>query len=46
MPTWPRSATAIDTPAGGQVPLGDVADVFIGPAPNEIKPRTRRGGSM
>ena len=27
----------IDTPAGAQVPLGDVADVAIVPAPNEIK---------
>lgn len=27
----------IDLPTGGQVPLGDVADVEIVPAPNEIK---------
>jgi Cu/Ag efflux pump CusA len=27
----------IDLPLGGQAPLADVADVFIGPAPNEIK---------
>ena len=27
----------IDTPAGGQVPLGDVAELAIVPAPNEIK---------
>jgi CzcA family heavy metal efflux pump len=27
----------IDTPSGGQVPLSDVADVAIQPAPNEIK---------
>lgn len=27
----------IDLPLGGEVPLGDVADVFIAPAPNEIK---------
>jgi CzcA family heavy metal efflux pump len=27
----------IDTPSGGQVPLSDVADVSIQPAPNEIK---------
>jgi len=27
----------IDTPAGGQVPLGDVAELTIVPAPNEIK---------
>ena len=26
----------IDTPTGGQVPLGEVADVFIAPTPNEI----------
>lgn len=27
----------VETPAGGRVPLGDVADVSIRPAPNEIK---------
>jgi CzcA family heavy metal efflux pump len=27
---------AIDTPTGGQVPLGSVADVYIAPTPNEI----------
>lgn len=27
----------IRTPGGGHVPLGEVADVFIGPSPNEIK---------
>jgi CzcA family heavy metal efflux pump len=27
----------IDLPGGGQVPLGDVAEVYIAPAPNEIK---------
>ena len=27
----------IETPSGAQVPLGDVADVVIAPAPNEIK---------
>lgn len=27
----------IDTPGGGRVPLSDVADVYIAPAPNEIK---------
>ncbi|HNT87508.1 MAG TPA: efflux RND transporter permease subunit, partial [Candidatus Hydrogenedentes bacterium] len=27
----------IETPAGGHVPLGDVADISIVPAPNEIK---------
>lgn len=27
----------IDTPAGGHVPLADVADVFIAPSANEIK---------
>ncbi len=32
----------IDTPAGGQVPLRDVANVAIVPAPNEVK---REGGS-
>ena len=32
----------IDTPTGGQVPLRDVADVAIVPAPNEVK---REGGS-
>lgn len=32
----------IDTPTGGQVPLRDVADVGIVPAPNEVK---RDGGS-
>ncbi len=32
----------IDTPTGGQVPLKDVADIAIVPAPNEIK---REGGS-
>ncbi|MGI9077069.1 MAG: efflux RND transporter permease subunit [Gemmatimonadaceae bacterium] len=32
----------IDTPDGGQVPLGDVADVLIAPTPNEI---TREGAS-
>lgn len=32
----------IDTPAGGQAPLKDVADVQIVPAPNEVK---REGGS-
>jgi Cu/Ag efflux pump CusA len=30
-------AAPIDLPQGGQVPLGDVADVEIVPAPNEIK---------
>jgi len=29
-------ALAIDTPTGGQVPLGSVADVYIAPTPNEI----------
>ncbi|MEX2118520.1 MAG: efflux RND transporter permease subunit [Pirellulales bacterium] len=33
---------AIETPAGGYVPLRDVADVAIAPAPNEIK---REGAS-
>ncbi|MFN9289381.1 MAG: efflux RND transporter permease subunit, partial [Planctomyces sp.] len=32
----------IDTPTGGQVPLRDVANVPIVPAPNEVK---REGGS-
>ncbi len=32
----------IDTPAGMQVRLGDVADVFVAPAPNEVK---REGAS-
>lgn len=32
----------IDTPSGGQVPLKDVADIGIVPAPNEVK---REGGS-
>ena len=32
----------IETPSGALVPLGDVADVFIAPTPNEIK---REGGS-
>lgn len=32
----------IDTPTGGQVPLKDVADIAIVPAPNEVK---REGGS-
>jgi len=32
----------IDTPTGGQVPLRDVADLEIVPAPNEVK---REGGS-
>ncbi len=32
----------IDTPTGGQVPLKDVADIGIVPAPNEVK---RDGGS-
>ncbi|EAQ78938.1 efflux RND transporter permease subunit [Blastopirellula marina] len=32
----------IDTPTGGQVPLKDLADVSIVPAPNEVK---REGGS-
>jgi len=32
----------IDTPTGGQVPLRDVADIGIVPAPNEVK---RDGGS-
>jgi Cu/Ag efflux pump CusA len=32
----------IDTPSGAQVPLGDVADVSVVPAPNEIK---REGAS-
>ncbi|MES2792272.1 MAG: efflux RND transporter permease subunit, partial [Planctomycetota bacterium] len=32
----------IDTPTGGQIPLKDVADVGIVPAPNEVK---REGGS-
>ena len=32
----------IDTPTGGQVPLKDVADIGIIPAPNEVK---RDGGS-
>jgi Cu/Ag efflux pump CusA len=27
----------IDLPVGGQAPLKDVADVYIEPAPNEIK---------
>lgn len=31
------SELMIDTPTGGQVPLGDVAEVTIVPAPNEIK---------
>jgi Cu/Ag efflux pump CusA len=30
-------ALPIDLPLGGQAPLADVADVFIDPAPNEIK---------
>ncbi len=32
----------IDTPSGAQVPLGDVADISVEPAPNEIK---REGAS-
>lgn len=32
----------VDTPDGGQVPLGDVAEITIEPTPNEIK---RDGGS-
>ncbi|MBS0204572.1 MAG: efflux RND transporter permease subunit [Planctomycetes bacterium] len=32
----------IDTPSGGQIPLRDVADIGIVPAPNEVK---REGGS-
>lgn len=32
----------IETPSGARVPLGDVADVLIAPAPNEIR---REGGS-
>ena len=32
----------IDTPGGGHVPLGNVADILIAPAPNEIK---REGAS-
>ena len=32
----------IDTPTGGQVPLKDVADIAMIPAPNEV---TREGGS-
>ncbi len=32
----------IDTPSGGQVPLKDVAEIGIVPAPNEVK---REGGS-
>jgi CzcA family heavy metal efflux pump len=32
----------IETPAGAYVPLGDVADVYLAPAPNEIK---REGAS-
>ena len=35
-------ALPIDTPAGGTVPLGEVADVDVAPTPNEI---TREGGS-
>lgn len=31
------SELMIDTPRGGQVPLGDVAELSIVPAPNEIK---------
>ncbi|HEX3869471.1 MAG TPA: efflux RND transporter permease subunit, partial [Pirellulales bacterium] len=31
------SALPIDLPQGGDVPLGDVAELFIAPAPNEIK---------
>ncbi len=31
------SELMIDTPTGGQVPLGNVADLSIVPAPNEIK---------
>ncbi|TWT42042.1 Cobalt-zinc-cadmium resistance protein CzcA [Phycisphaerae bacterium RAS1] len=27
----------IDAPGGGRVPLGDVADVYVAPSPNEIK---------
>jgi Cu/Ag efflux pump CusA len=27
----------IDTPGGGRVPLGDVAEVYVAPSPNEIK---------
>ena len=27
----------IDTPGGGHVPLGDVADVYVAPSPNTIK---------
>lgn len=29
-------ALAIDTPSGGQVPLGQVADVFVAPTPSQI----------
>ncbi|MFO1023386.1 MAG: efflux RND transporter permease subunit [Planctomycetales bacterium] len=36
------SEIRIDTPMGGQVPLKDVADLGIVPAPNEVK---REGGS-
>ncbi len=36
------SEVRIDTPTGGQVPLRDVADLEILPAPNEVK---REGGS-
>ncbi|AMV18336.1 efflux RND transporter permease subunit [Planctomyces sp. SH-PL14] len=32
----------VDTPTGGQVPLRDVADIEVVPAPNEVK---REGGS-
>jgi len=35
-------ALTIETPGGGQVRLGDVADVLVAPAPNEIK---REGSS-
>ena len=31
----------IDTPSGAQVPLADVADVFVAPTPNVIRPRRR-----
>jgi CzcA family heavy metal efflux pump len=32
----------VETPRGALVPLGDVADIFVAPTPNEIK---REGGS-
>ena len=35
---WPRSGSCGSTlPGGGQVPLGDVADVYIAPSPNVIQ---------